>query len=98
VEGLKYSFGGKTAWGTMNRQEAIALLREILEACRGLIEMNYVSLDLADAQIRKSADYYELHVKWVLDERLRQCLTPILEKHQLSMKESKGSIIIYAPK
>jgi hypothetical protein len=98
VEGLKYSFSGKTAWGTMNRQEAIALLREILEACRGLIEMNYVSLNLAGAQIRKSADDYELHVKWVLDERLRQCLTPILEEHQLSMKESKGSIIIYAPK
>jgi hypothetical protein len=98
VEGLKYSFSGKTAWGTMNRQEAIALLREILEACSELFDMNYVSLNLADAQIRKSADDYELHIKSVLDERLRQCLTPILEKHQLRMKESKGSIIIYAPK
>ena len=98
MEGLIYHFGGKNAWGTMNRQEAIALLREILEACRGLIEMNYASLNLADAQIRKSADDYELHIKWVLDERLRLCLTPILEKHQLKIRESKGSIIIYAPK
>ena len=98
MEGLKYNLDGKIAWGTMNRQEAIALLREIIEACSELIEMNYVSLNPADARIRKGVDDYELHVKWVLDERLRQCLTPILEKHQLSMKESKGSIIIYAPK
>jgi hypothetical protein len=98
VEGLKYSLSSKTARGTMNRQEAIALLREILEACNELIDMNYVSLNPADAQIRKSANDNELHIKCTLDERLRQCLSPILEKHKLKMKESKGTIIIYSPK
>jgi hypothetical protein len=98
VEGLIYSFSGKIAWGTMNRQEAVAILREIFEACSELIDMNYVSLNPTDAQIRKTADDNELHIKCALDERLRRCILPILEKHQLKMKESKGSIIIYSPK
>lgn len=82
----------------MNRQEAIMVLREILEAYRDLIEMNYVSLSSSESQIHKGSNGCELHIKCTLNDRLRQCLTPILEKHQLRMKESNGSVIIYTPK
>jgi hypothetical protein len=82
----------------MNRPEATTVLREILEACRELVEMNYVSLNPSDARIRKSSDDYELYIKCTLNGPLRLCLAPILEKHQLRMKELSGAISIYTPK
>jgi hypothetical protein len=81
----------------MNRQEAAAVLREVLEACQDLVDMNYVSLNPSDAKIRKKTDNYELYIKCVLDNSLKRCLTPILEKHQLRMKELSGAISIYTP-
>ena len=81
----------------MNRQEAVAVLREVLEACQDIMDMNYVSLNPSDAKIRKKSYDYELHIKCVLNSSLKRCLTPILEKHQLRMKELSGAIIIYTP-
>jgi hypothetical protein len=81
----------------MNRPEATAVLREIIEACRDLVEMNYVSLNPTDAQIRKNADDYELYIKCTLNNPLRRCLAPILEKHQLRMRELSGAICVYTP-
>jgi hypothetical protein len=82
----------------MNRQEATAVLREIVEACRELTDINYVSLNLSDAQIRKDSDGYELYIKCDLSSSLKRCLTPILEKRQLRLKELNGAIVIYTPK
>ena len=81
----------------MNRQEAATVLREVLEACKDLVDMNYISLNPSDAKIRKNADSYELYIKCILDNPLKRCLTPILEKHQLRMKELSGAISIYTP-
>ncbi len=81
----------------MNRQEAVAVLREVLEACQDLMDVNFVSLNPSDAKIRKNSDSYELQIKCVLNSSLERCLTPILEKHQLRMKELSGAISIYTP-
>ncbi len=82
----------------MNRQEATTVLREILDACRENIEVNYVSLNPSNAQVRRNSGDYELYIKSVLNEPLRKCLAPILEKHGLKMKELPGAICIYTPK
>jgi hypothetical protein len=82
----------------MDRQEATAVLREILAACRELIEVNYVSLNPSDAQIRSNSGDYELYIKSTLTEPLRKCMIPILEKHQLRLKKLAGAICIYTPK
>ena len=95
---IKYNFRGKAHGGTMNRREATAVLREIIEACCELIEMNYVSLKPSEAQIRKNSNDYELYIRCILTNSLRQCIVPILEKHRLRMKELDGAISIYTPK
>jgi hypothetical protein len=80
----------------MNRQTATAVLREILEACRGLIETNYLSLEPSDARIRKNSDF-ELQIKLSLTDVVRRCIDPVLEKYKLSIKESRGIVTIYSP-
>jgi hypothetical protein len=80
----------------MNREVAVAVLREILVSCRELIETNYLNLKPSDANIRKKYDDYELHIKLVLSDPVRQCIEPILEKHKLSVRESKDIVIIYS--
>jgi len=81
----------------MNRQEASTVLREILEACREKVEISYVSLNPSKAKTHKNSSDYELYIKCSLNTLLRQCLAPILEKHQLIMKELSGAINIYTP-
>jgi hypothetical protein len=81
----------------VNRKEAVSVLREILEACQDLMYLNYVSLNYSDAKIRKNSDGYELYIKCDLNSSLRRCVTPILESHQLRMKELSGAISIYTP-
>ncbi len=81
----------------MNRQEATAVLREVLEACQNLLDLNYVSLNPSNAKIRREPENYELQIKCVLNSSLERCLTPILEKHKLKMKELSGAISIYTP-
>ena len=82
----------------MNRQEATGVLREVLTACSDFVNINFFSITDSNTQIRMKSTGYEIHTKCVLCDSLRQCLTPILEKHQLKMVESKEAIVIYKPK
>jgi glycine cleavage system regulatory protein len=82
----------------VNRQEAIGVLREALEDCSDFIRMDFVSITDSTAQIRMKSTGYELYIKCAPSNGLKQCLTPVLETHQLKMAELKDAIIIYKPK
>jgi hypothetical protein len=73
----------------MNRSEATAVLRELLDACNGLILTSCVFL----APV--GSENYNLHIKCALDETLRRCALAVCEKHKLKMKETGGTVIIY---
>ena len=82
----------------VNRQEAISVLREVLKECSDFISMDFVSITDSSAQIRMKSTGYEIYIKCVPSDGLKQCLMPILEKHQVQMAELKDAIIIYKPK
>jgi hypothetical protein len=82
----------------VNRQEATSVLREVLKDCSDFISMDFVSITDSTAQIRMKSTGYELYIKCAPSNGLKQCVIPILEKHQLKMAELKDAIIIYKPK
>jgi hypothetical protein len=69
----------------MKREEAIAILREIVES--SCIALKSVSL------VNIKSDSYELHLK--PEDDTSDSLKPIVEKHYLKLKEANGTIIIY---
>ncbi len=82
----------------MNRQEATAVLREVLNDCSDYVNMDFVSITDSAFQTRLKSTGYEIYIKCNLRSGLQGCLAPILEKHGLEMAELKDAIIIYKAK
>lgn len=80
----------------MNKEEASAIMKEILVTCNGLTEEAVLLvLPTADGPVSHG---YQLHIK---SESLREnlpCLKSIAGKHNLALDESrKGLVVIYRP-
>jgi hypothetical protein len=82
----------------VNRQEAIGVLHEIANCWDEFRDTIAVSTNDSTAQTRMKSTGYEIYMKCTPNEARRQCLTPILEKHQLKMAELKDAIVLYKPK
>ncbi len=70
----------------MKREEALALLKEIVTI--GIIDADWVSLD------KRKTDSYEVHIK---GEIIHQSLKPIIQKHNLAVRDVNGVLVIYSP-
>ena len=73
----------------MDRQKALALLREILEVTKQ-IDINAISLNSDN-----SGDFC-LKISYVKDEHVINCIKPILARDKLAMKQENGALIIYS--
>ncbi len=76
----------------MDRAEALAVLHEILEVCKESVIMNSVSLD--NPPISATSKGYQIKINCNLDSDAKQCIEPILKKHNLILKKSEGFVII----
>jgi hypothetical protein len=76
----------------MDREEALAALHEILDACKESVIMNSVSLD--NPPISPTSKSYQIKINCTLDNLSKQCIAPIVKKHQLFLKESEGFVVI----
>jgi hypothetical protein len=81
-----------TGTGEYDRAEALAVLHEILEAFKESVIMNAVSLDNPANSI--SSKEFEIKINCSLDSTSKQCIAPILKKHNLLLKESEGIVVI----
>jgi hypothetical protein len=72
----------------MNRQQATAILRELMIECDGALLGSSVSL--TTTQLNNYS--IDMHVQ--LDDTLRKCINRVLKKHQLAMKEHTGKVTI----
>ena len=75
----------------MRRSEALQVLQEIVKACGERVEITSFSIDETP-----SSGNFVVKVGSHLDDCSRNEVRSILDKHNLDMKESKGSIIIYS--
>lgn len=69
----------------MKREEAIAFLKEVV--ANQVLQFIWVSL------VNGKSGGYELHIKPEIEDLAR--LKPIVEKHNLALKEVDGLFIIY---
>ena len=81
----------------MKREEAIAVLKEIVEASKK-VDYTHISLKPPRDKTNLKSEGFELHIKDHFDQSDYECLTAIIQKHTLSMKKYDGSIVIYKPR
>ncbi len=78
------------AWGVrMQKSQAIAVMREIVNAWQDNVLINYVSLD-------GQSDNYEIRVGCCLDGNSQNLVKPILERYGLGLKIGDGFVIFYS--
>ena len=74
----------------MDKQKALALLREILEVTQHDITSISVNQE-------KPGDF-SLKINGVINEQTRNCITPLLAKDKLAMKQEDVFLVIYSAK
>lgn len=80
----------------MNKPEALSVLHEIAGALRESTLISSVSLDQHISLTKDPKDEsYHIRIKCDLDNYSRKSLKPILNKHNLILKEEKGYIVIF---
>ena len=79
----------------MNREEAIKVLREILEKHGSSLAINSISLSIRDQKPLNGVDNYELHLACRIDDCLKEQLCATLEAHKLKLRETPDAVIIY---
>ena len=93
----------------MKREEAISVLKELLDNCKGL-DGHYLELSSSNASSPMMGGY-QITIKTALDEETKKCIQEILKKHQLTYqagstwrtkrsinKTDPDTFIIYKPK
>ena len=80
----------------MKREEAIALLKAIVEACKKADYTNII-LKPPGAENNMKSEGFELHIKGHFNQSDYECLTAIIQKRNLNMKKYDGSIVVYKP-
>ena len=78
----------------MDREEAIALFREITNNCN----INVTSVNLVPPRTNDILSKgYQLHIKSLMDNCERGIIQKIVANHHLALKEIEEKIIIYKP-
>ena len=80
----------------MKREDAIAVLKEIIEACKA-VDYTYISLKPPGDKSNVKSEGYELHIKDHFYKSDYECLTAIIQKRNLRMKKYNGSVVIFKP-
>ncbi len=80
----------------MNRDEAVAIYKEIVNVCESM-KLNAFNLMLSEKN-DSTAKGYQIRITMSPDTEIKQQITNIAKKHDLAVKEEKGEVIIYKPR
>ncbi len=80
---------------TLNKSEAIAVLRELFDALQGSSVVNCISLDGSQVSHIFTGGY-EIRLKCELDSKSRDIMKGITKKNNLEMKEQNGYVILHS--
>lgn len=77
----------------MNKSEALAVVHEFYDACKGSVTVSCVSLDGSQVS-HVFTGGYQIKMKCELDSCSRDILRGIIKKHNLALKEQDGYVIL----
>lgn len=80
----------------MNRDEAVALYKEIVKVCEDL-EANSFNLMLSEKN-DPSSKGYQIRIAISADAEVKQQIADIAKKHDLAVKEETGELVVFKPK
>jgi len=79
------------------KQEAVLVLKEIVDTCRDEIAVDWVSLDPLGSSVSRNPDSegkYLIKMKVGLDHYSSEKINNVLKKHGLVLREEKGFVVI----
>lgn len=78
----------------MDRNEAVAYLKELLSLC------NELSPDTVSFENPKNSDSvgYRVNIKGKIQEPERQMVRDVAKKYSLAVKEDPDGVVVYKPK
>lgn len=79
----------------MNKAEALAVLHEFQDACKESVTISGVSLGGSQVSHIFTGGY-QIKMKCELDSHSREILKRITKKHNLTMKEQDGYVILHS--
>jgi hypothetical protein len=82
----------------MDMQEASVVLHDILAECAGSLLARCVSLVPVAPQTLQDYGLYEVHIVCMVDDDLRRCISTVVNKHKLAMRQTGNKIILSRPK
>ena len=82
----------------MEKEEAVAVLRDILAECAGSLLARCVLL--VPIAPKKLEDYgrYEVHIACMVDDDLRRCVNFVVSKHKLALRQTGNVLVLYRPR
>ncbi len=75
----------------MQKQEALDVIKEIGDCCKFLNPQEIV------LQQTDSTDHYEIHIRTHVDDESWQTLGELAKKHDLGVKVTDHTVVVYAP-
>ena len=82
----------------MEEKEAVDVLHDILAECAGLLLDHCVELSQVQSPhpvTLTDYNHYEVRIKCMVDDDLRICLSRVVNKHKLLMRQEGNQIILY---
>ena len=80
----------------IDKVEAIKVLSEINRMCKSYLLM-CINIDQPSSQIVAAPTGYQIKMNCDLDKYSRKCISPIIDKYDLSLKKEKGFFILFKP-
>jgi hypothetical protein len=81
----------------MDREEAIVVIRELLAECAGSLLPRCVSIVPVTYKTLQDYGHYEVHIVCMVDDDLRRCVSVVVGKHKLAMRQIGNKIILSRP-
>ncbi len=75
----------------MNRENAVAVMKEIGEACKLLSPQAIMLEETCEA------GHFEIHINCHMDDETWECLKELAKKHSLGVRLTDHKLVIYAP-
>ena len=78
----------------MDKQEASVVLRDVLAECAGSLLARCVLLKPVSPKTLQDYDQWEVHIACMVDDDLRKCISTVVDKHKLAMRQEGNAIIL----